>query len=173
MPESIFASLKIALLMKIQSFVKCTCCTLSYPLSHHDSVFYVLILLSEALFLPLNQFPPWGLIKLNWTWAEADMKMWRQCGISFHIVKLNIMCLSQMPLTGLTAMIYGFPPGNSAQNHPSTHTPHARAHTNTRRWCSNWLGWGGKSWRTQQQLTHSKHNLCSLESAVTCGGEKL
>lgn len=35
------------------------------PAPRHDSVFMPLILLSEALFLPLNQFPLWGLIKLN------------------------------------------------------------------------------------------------------------
>lgn len=48
--------------------------SLSLPL--YKSIFMSLILLSETLFLPLNQFCPWGLIKLNW--IEHELKqIWR------------------------------------------------------------------------------------------------
>lgn len=93
MPESIFASLKIALLMKIQSFVKCTCCTLSYPLSHHDSVFYVLILLSEALFLPFKSISSMGInkVELNMSWSRyEDVKaVWHL--FSHSEIKYNVL----------------------------------------------------------------------------------
>lgn len=109
-------------------------------------------------------------VELNMSWSRyEDVKaVWHL--FSHSEMKYNVLIPNASDRINCNDL--RFPPGNSAQNHPSTHTPHARAHTNTRRWCSNWLGWGGKSWRTQQQLTHSKHNLCSLESAVTCGGGK-
>lgn len=45
-------------------------------LLHNVSIFMSLILLSEKLFLPLNQFPPRGLIKSNW--IEHELKqIWR------------------------------------------------------------------------------------------------
>lgn len=42
---------------------------------------------------------------LKWVDPLQEMFMWRQCGISFYVLKGIIMCLSYMPLTGLTAAI--------------------------------------------------------------------
>lgn len=110
-------------------------------------------------------------VELNMSWSRyEDVKaVWHL--FSHSEMKYNVLIPNASDRINRNDL--RFPPWEFCTKPPlDTHTPHARAHTNTRRWCSNWLGWGGKSWRTQQQLTHSKHNLCSLESAVTCGGEK-
>lgn len=100
----------------------------------------------------------------KWTRAEADMKMWRQCGVLFHILKWNIMCLSEMPLTGLTATIEGFPPqGVQCENHPSIHT-------HTPRLVCNCFGWGGECWRTHSvNSLIQKCYLCSVISLLAPG----
>ena len=72
---------------------------LSLPLPHHDLVLMSLILLSEALFLLLNQFLPWGLIKLNWIELNMSWSRYEDAKAVWHLfsyieMKYNVLILN-------------------------------------------------------------------------------
>lgn len=71
-------------------------------------------------------------------WVDPLQEMWRQCGISLHMLKGTIMRLSYMPLTGLTAAIkvvlFWFSPWKVQ----SSAQPHFRPMTGPK---SIWLCW--------------------------------
>lgn len=105
---------------------------LSLPLSHHDSVFMSLILLSEALFLPLNQFPPWGLIKLNWNELNMSWSRYEDAKAVWHLfshieMKYNVLILNASDRINRNDLRF-FPEELSAKPPLHIHT-HTYAHT--------------------------------------------
>lgn len=68
-------------------------------------------------------------VELNMSWSRyEDVKaVWHL--FSHSEMKYNVLIPNASDRINRNDL--RFPPGNSAQNHPSTHTPHARAHTQT------------------------------------------
>lgn len=129
MPESIFASLKIALLMKIQSFVKCTCCTLSYPLSHHDSVFLCPYLVVWGTLLAFKSISSMGInkVELNMSWSRyEDVKaVWHL--FSHSEIKYNVLIPNASDRINRNDL--RFPPWEFCTKPPlDTHTACSRTH---------------------------------------------
>lgn len=144
-------------------------CCASPPLSHHDSVFMSLILLSEALFLPLNQFPSWGLIKLNWIELNMSWSRYEDAKAVWHRfsnteMKYNVLILNASDRINCNDLRF-FPGEFSAQPPLVTHVC-----THTQLWC-NCLGRAGESWRTHssKSLISKCYCWCSFESAASSG----
>lgn len=144
----------------------------SPSLSSTMTVFMSLILLSEALFFPLNQFPPWGLIKLNWIELNMSWSRYEDVKAVWHLfshieIKYNVLILNASDRINRNDLRF-FPPSRVLQTHPNTHT---HAHSHALRLCHNCFGWGW--WKLE--YTHSSNSLfqkcclCSVKSAGSCG----
>lgn len=107
-------------------------------------------------------------VELNMSWSRyEDVKaVWHL--FSHSEMKYNVLILNASDRINRNDL--RFPPGNSAQNHPSTHTACSRAHTQTPV-VGAVIDVVGvvKAGEHSSNLLIQKHNLCSLESAVRCG----
>lgn len=117
-------------------------------------------------FLPLNQFPSWGLIKLNWIELNMSWSRYEDAKAVWHLFSNTEMKYNMLILNAADRINC-----NDLRFFPGEFSAHARQRTRTyARLRRNCLGWAGERINSSKSLI-LKCYWCSFEAAARCRPE--